>query len=96
MVFITKMEDFHRKACLVAKGHMTHTLDAITYSSVAIRETVCIALTVAALHGLEVKAADALNDCVMAPNRENIWTVLCPEFGDDAGKSAYLSEYCMV
>ena len=47
------------------------------------RETVCIALTVAALHDLEVKAADILNACVMAPHREKIWPVLDPEFGDE-------------
>ena len=26
----------------------------------------------------------------MAPNRENIWTVLGPEFGDNSGKSAII------
>ena len=29
MVFDIKMEDFQRKACLVAGGHMTHTPDTI-------------------------------------------------------------------
>ena len=67
---------------------MTHTSDIITYSSVFTRETVCIALTMAALHALAVKAADVLNAHVMAPTRKKIWTVLGPEFGDDAGKSA--------
>ena len=69
---------------------MTHTPDTITYSSVVTRETVCIALTMAALHDLEVKAANVLNAYVTAPNHEKIWTVLGPEFGDDAGKSAVL------
>ena len=64
---------------------MTHTLDVITYISVVTRETVHITLTMAALHYLEVKAADMLNGYVMAPNREKIWTLLGPEFGDDAG-----------
>ena len=55
MAFDIKMEDFERKACLVAGGHMTHTLDTITYFSVIPRETVCIPLTMAMLHDLKVK-----------------------------------------
>ena len=51
------------------------------------RETVCIALTMVALHDLEVKAADAY---VMAPDREKIWTVLGQELGDDASKSVII------
>ena len=39
MVFDIKMEEFQRKACLVAGGHMTHTPDTMTYSSVITRET---------------------------------------------------------
>ena len=30
MMFDIKMEDFYRKACLVAGGHMMHTPDTIT------------------------------------------------------------------
>ena len=85
-----EMEDLHRKAHLVAGGHKAHTLDAITYSSVITRDTVCIALTMAGLHDLEVEAVDVLNVDVMAPNHEKIWMVLGPEFGDDAGKSAII------
>ena len=44
-------------------------------------------LTMAVLHDLEVKAADALNAYVMALNREKI---LGPEFGDKAGMSAII------
>ena len=69
---------------------MTHTLDVITYSCIVSRETVCIALTMAALHDLEVKAADILNLYMIVPNRENKCSVLGPEFGDDAGKSAII------
>ena len=64
---------------------MTNTPDTITYSSVVTRETVCIALTMAALHDLEVKATDVLIAYVTAPNHEKIWTALGPEFGDNAG-----------
>ena len=66
---------------------MTHTPDTIMYSSVVMRETVCIALTMLALHDLEVKADNVLNAYVTAPNHEKIWRVLDLEFGDDAGKS---------
>ena len=72
MVFGIKMDVFLRKACLVAGGFMTHTPDAITFSSVNERETVCIALIMVALHDLKVKAADIMNVYVMAPNREKI------------------------
>ena len=69
---------------------MTHTLDTITYSSEVTRETICISLTMVVLHDQEVKAADVLNTYVMAPNCEKIWTVLGPEFGDNAGKLAII------
>ena len=88
MVLGIKMEDFCRKACLVTGSHMTHTLDTIAHSSVVTRETVHIALTMAALYGLEVKEADVLKAYEMAPNKKKIWTVFGPEFEDDAGKSA--------
>ena len=51
---------------------MTHTPDTTTYSGVAMRETVHIALTMGALHDILVKAVDVLNAYVMAPSREKI------------------------
>ena len=90
MVFGTKNEDFQRRACLVAGGHITHTLDTITYSSMVTRDTVHVALTMAALYDLKVKAADILNAYEMEPNSETIWMILGPEFGDDAGKYAII------
>ena len=71
-------------------GHMTNMLNTFTYFSVTTRETVHIALNMAVLHDLEVKAADVLSAYVMAPYCEKIWTVLGPKFGDDAGKSAII------
>ena len=44
----------------------------------------------AVLHDLEVKAADVLNAFVAAPKRDNTWTLLGPEFLDDAGKSVII------
>ena len=54
------MEDFTRKAHLVAGGHKTDSPATITYASVVSRETVRIALLMAALNDLKVKAGDVL------------------------------------
>ena len=54
------------------------------------QRNMCIALTTVALHDLEVKAADVLNAYMMEPNHEKIWTVVGPEFGDNAGRSAVI------
>ena len=90
MVFDIKMEDFTRKARLVAGGHKTDAPATITYASVVSRETVRIALLMAALNDLEVKAGDVLNAYVTAPVTEKVWTILGPEFGPDAGKNAII------
>jgi hypothetical protein len=52
MVFDIKMEYFKRKARLVAGGHNTKAPAIITYASVVSRETVRIALMLAALNDL--------------------------------------------
>ena len=70
------MEDFRRKAQLVAGGHMTETPNFMTYSSVVGRETVRIALNIAALNDLHVKAGDVMNSYVTTPCSKKIWTVL--------------------
>ena len=56
------MEDFRRKARLVAGGHMTETPKCMTYWSVIGQETVRIALTIAALNNLQVKTSADLGD----------------------------------
>ena len=66
-------------------GHLTKMPDVIAYASMNTRETVCIALTMTALHDLEVKTADILNANVMVCNREK--TVIGPVFGDYDSKS---------
>jgi Reverse transcriptase (RNA-dependent DNA polymerase). len=90
MIFDIKMEDFRRKARLVAGGHMTKAPATITYASVVSRETVRIALLMAALNDLNVKVGDVLNAYITAPITEKVWTVLGPEFGTDAGKRAII------
>ena len=60
LVFDAKL-DLTRKARLVADGHLTPDPVDSTYAGVVSRETVRIALTYAALHGLDIWAADIMN-----------------------------------
>ena len=61
------MEDFRRKARLVAGGHMKETPKCMTCSSVFGWETVRIALTISALNILQVKAGEVMNAYATAP-----------------------------
>jgi hypothetical protein len=88
MIFDVKMEDFRRTAGFVAGGHTTDTPHTMTYASVVSRESVRIALTLAALNDLDVKMDDIENAYLTSPITEKVWTVLGPEFGDDDGKRA--------
>jgi hypothetical protein len=90
MVFDIKMEDFCRKASLVAGSHMTNAPATITFASVVSRETVCITLIFAGLNELQVKVKDIKNAYITAPCTEKIWTVLKANFGSDAGKTAIM------
>jgi hypothetical protein len=84
------MEDFWRKARFVVGGHTTDTPHAMTCASVASRESVRIELTLASLNDLDVKMADVENTYLTAPITEKAWTVLGPEFGDEAGNRALI------
>ena len=88
MIFDVKMKNFRLKARLVAGGHTTKAPAVVTYAIVVSRETVCIALTIAALNNLQVKCGDVLNAYITAPVTELIWTTLAPEFGYDQGRTA--------
>ena len=92
IVYDVKMENFQQKACLVAGGHMVTEVSSGTmpYASVASRESVRIALILAPLNNLEVKAADIENAYLTALIDEKIWCTLGPEFGGDAGKRAII------
>ena len=84
MIFDIKMgENFRRKARMVAGGHMTETPAILTYSSVVSRDSVRIALTIAALNDLKVLSCDIQNAYLTAKCREKIWTRAGPEFGSD-------------
>jgi len=90
IIFDVKLDGFIRKARMVAGGHMIDTPDHLTYSSVVSRETVRIALMMAALHDLEVQTSDIQNAFLTAPCAEKVWTVLGQEFGNESGKRAVI------
>ena len=78
MAFDINMEDFHRKARLVAGGHMTDAPATITFASIVSRETVHIALTLAGLNKLQAKVSDIENAYIAALCAEKIWMVSGP------------------
>jgi hypothetical protein len=90
VVFDIKIDNFQRKSRMVAGGHMTATPPTMTYASVISRDTVHIALTMAALHDLEVKAADIQNAYLTAPCTEKVAIVCGPEFGVNQGQTAII------
>ena len=90
IVFDVKFDGFKFKSRMVAGGHMVETPSFLTYASVVSRDTVRIALTIAALHDLDVKAADVQNAYLTAPTTEKVWTICGQEFGPDAGKKAII------
>jgi hypothetical protein len=90
MIFDVEIEDFRRNTRFVAGGHTTDTPHAMIYTSVVSRESMRIALTIAALNDLDVKMADIENAYLTAPLTEKVWTVLGPEFGNNAVKCALI------
>eukprot|EP00934_Nitzschia_sp_Nitz4_P001810 Nitzschia sp. Nitz4//scaffold191_size41780//52//5493//NITZ4_007461-RA/size41780-processed-gene-0.69-mRNA-1//1//CDS//3329540163//1810//frame0 len=89
-VFTVKMESFKRKARWVAGASGVETPREMTYASVVSRESVRIALTLAALNDLQVVASDIQNAYLTAPTTERIWTILGPEWGREAGRKAII------
>jgi len=82
MVFDVKM-DYTRTFGLVAGGHVTDPIDVSPYSSAVSRESVRVALIVAALNDLELEAGYIQNAYLTAKCEENIFTTCGPEFGPD-------------
>ena len=81
MIFDIKMGDKFQ-----TKSAYGVTRSSLTYSSVVSRDSVRVALIVAALNGLKVLACDIQNASLTATCREQIWTIAGPEFGADCGK----------
>ena len=89
IVYDIKTQSFQRKDGLLVGGHMTEVSSGTMKDfSVVSRESVRIALTLAALNDLEVKTADIENAYLTAPIVEKIWCMLGPELGGDDGKHA--------
>ncbi|KAL7525855.1 hypothetical protein ACHAWF_001533, partial [Thalassiosira exigua] len=82
IIFDVKM-DFTRKARFVANGSTTDTPSTLTYSSVLSRDSVRIALLVAALNDLDIFACDIGNAYLNAPCKERIWFVAGHECGHE-------------
>ena len=69
MIFDVKMDGaFTRKARYVANGNMIDAPPSMTYASVVSRDSVRIALTLAALNDLDVQCADVQNAYLKAPS----------------------------
>jgi len=83
-VFDVKL-DFTRKARLVVGGHMTDPPSSITYSSLVSRDSVCLALMIAALNDLDILAVDIGNAYLNAETREKVFAIAGPEFGSRKG-----------
>ena len=90
LVFDVKM-DFTRKARYVLDGHKTETPEISTYAGVVSKESIRIALTYAALNGLDVCAADIQNAYLQAPTTERHYIICGDEFGlENVGKRALI------
>jgi hypothetical protein len=91
IIFDVKM-DFTRKARWVLDGHKTPNPIGSTYAGVVSRESVRIALTYAALNGLDVVAADIRNAYLQAPSSQKDYIICGPEFGlENQGKKALIT-----
>ena len=90
MVLSIKMEDFSRKAHLVEGGHIVEALKSLTYASMVSRESVRIALTLAALNDVEVKTLDIQSAYLTAPCSEKVHNTLGMEFGENRAKTAII------
>jgi len=75
--------DFTRKAHYVAGGHRTDPPKVLTYSSVVSRESVRMALFVAALNDLGVRLTDIGNAYLTAATTERCYVVAGDEFGPE-------------
>ena len=90
IIFDVKM-DFTRKARWVKDGHRTPDPITSSYAGVVSRESVRIALTHAALHGIETLAADIRNAYLQAPSSEKDFIICGPEFGlENCGRVALI------
>ena len=72
-------------------GHRTPEHENLTYAGVVPQESVRIALTYAALNGLEVCTIDIQNSYLQSPSYEKHFIICGPEFGlENVGKKALI------
>jgi len=81
-IFDAKM-DFTCKVCLIAGGHMTDPPLSLTYSSMVSRDSMTIALLIAALNDVDLLATDIGNAYLNALPREKVYTTAGKEFGGE-------------
>ena len=75
----------------VKDGHRTPEHEKSTYTGVVLQESVRIALTYAALNGLEVCTSDIQNSYLQSPSYEKHFIICGPEFGlENVGKKALI------
>jgi len=81
-----------RKTRWVLDGHLTKKPSNVsTYTGVVSRESVRIALTYAALNGIDVMAADIRNAYLQAPSSQKDYIICGLEFGpENVGKPALI------
>ena len=90
LIWDVKM-DFTRKCRWVLDGHKCPDPEGSTYAGVVSRESVRIALTYAALNGLDVFAADIRNAYLQAPSSQKDYIICGEEFGlENVGKVALI------
>ena len=86
LVYDVKLgENFRRKARFCANGSTTDTPSSMTFSSVVARDSVRIALTIAALNDLDILVCDVEGAYLTAKCREKIYTIAGTEFGSEQG-----------
>ena len=84
MIFGVRLgENFRRKERLVGRGHTTTAPASVAYSSVVPRDSVRIALTIAALNDLDILACDIQNSYLTAVCIENICTGRAQDYSQD-------------
>ena len=73
--------EFTRKDRWVLNDHNTPNPIGSTYAGVVSRESVCFAITYAALNSFDLFAADVRNAYLQAPSSQDDYIVFGPEFG---------------
>ena len=78
--------DFTQKAQFVAGGHTTEAPALLTYSSIFLRDSVCLAFLIAALNGIDIMSCDLENAYLNAKCCKKIWFEAGTKCGEDKGK----------